>query len=102
MDFDVTIVGAAPYGSSSAADLRHKGLGVGIFGDPMSFWENHMPSGMYLRSNWLASFIADPYGKLTLDHFKSETGLQFESPVPLQHFVDYGKWFQEKVAPDLS
>src|ERR1700722_10203029 len=102
MDFDVTIVGAGPYGLSSAAYLRDKGVGVGIFGDPMSFWENHMPAGMYLRSYWTASFIADPHDKLTLDHFKAEAGLHFEKPVPLQHFVDYGKWFQEKAAPNLS
>lgn len=101
MDFDVIIIGAGPYGLSSAAYLKHKGVGVGIFGDPMSFWENHMPCGMYLRSNWRASFIADPHGQLTLDRFRTETGLQFKQPIPLQHFVEYGKWFQDKVAPDL-
>ncbi len=102
MDFDVTIVGAGPFGLSTAAFLMDKGVGVGIFGDPMSFWQNHMPAGMYLRSNWPASFIADPHGKLTLDHFKADAGLQFEQPVPLEHFVSYGKWYQQKAVPDLN
>lgn len=101
MDFDTTIVGAGPFGLSSSAYLRDKGVGVAIFGEPMSFWEKHMPAGMFLRSNWPASSIADPHGKLTLDDFKAETGLQFEKPIPLEHFVAYGKWFQKKAAPDL-
>ena len=34
MDFDATIVGAGPFGLSSATHLKAKGIGVGIFGDP--------------------------------------------------------------------
>jgi thioredoxin reductase len=34
MDFDATIVGAGPFGLSTAAYLKDKKLGVGIFGDP--------------------------------------------------------------------
>lgn len=67
----------------------------------MSFWRDHMPAGMFLRSNWAASHIADPRKQLTLDHFKSETGEQFTYPIPLQHFVDYGNWFQQKAIPGL-
>jgi len=101
-DLDVTIVGAGPYGLSSAAYLKNKGVGVGTFGEPMSFWENHMPAGMFLRSNWLASHISDPHQKLTLDQYRAETSLQFKYPIPLERFVDYGKWFQSKAVPDLS
>ena len=100
-DYDVVIVGAGPFGLSSAAYLRSRGFGVGIFGDPMSFWRDHMPAGMYLRSNWAASHISDPAGKLTLDHFKADTGLQFTLPIPLERFVEYGQWYQQKALPDL-
>ena len=68
----------------------------------MSFWQNHMPAGMYLRSNWKASHIADPHQKLTLDHFKAETGFEFKYPIPLERFVEYGQWFQQKGVPELS
>src|SRR5213079_230240 len=48
---DVAIVGAGPYGLSAAAHLRAaNGLDVRVFGEPMSFWERHMPKGMLLRS----------------------------------------------------
>jgi FAD-dependent urate hydroxylase len=102
MDFDVTIVGAGPFGLSGAAYLKDKGVGVGIFGDPMSFWQNHMPAGMYLRSNWAASHISDPHKKLTLDHFKADTRMEFANPTPLQRFVEYGQWYQQKAVPDLQ
>jgi len=102
MDVDVAIVGAGPFGLSSGAYLKSKGIGVGIFGDPMSFWRDHMPAGMYLRSNWPASHISDPGSKLTLDHFQADTGAKFEQPIPLQQFVNYGQWFQKKALPELQ
>jgi cation diffusion facilitator CzcD-associated flavoprotein CzcO len=68
----------------------------------MSFWQNHMPAGMYLRSNWAASHISDPHNKLTLDHFKADTGAEFANPTPLQRFVEYGQWYQQKAVPDLQ
>jgi FAD-dependent urate hydroxylase len=102
MDFDAIIVGAGPFGLSGAAYLKKKGLGVGIFGDPMSFWQNHMPAGMFLRSNWAASHISDPENKFTLDHFKADTGASFSQPIPLQNFVAYGNWYQQKIVPKLD
>lgn len=102
MDFDVIFVGAGPYGLSGTAYLKNKGFGVGTFGDPMSFWRDHMPAGMYLRSNWLASDISDPRRRLTLDHFQAETGAQFQFPIPLERFVEYGQWYQKKAVPDLA
>ena len=45
-----------------------------------------MAAGMCLRSNWVASNIFDPHGRLTLDHPKADTGAQFQFPIPLQRF----------------
>ncbi len=45
---DVAIIGAGPYGLAAARRLR--GLDVRVFGRPMSFWRDHMPKGMKLRS----------------------------------------------------
>ena len=71
---NVTVVGAGPYGLSSAAYLRAAGLETRVFGEPMSFWENQMPAGMCLRSNWGASHIADPKQALTLDEYRPSKG----------------------------
>src|SRR4249919_1637229 len=99
---DVVIVGAGPYGLAAAAHLRAlDGVDVRIFGDAMSFWRG-MPRGMLLRSRWEASHIAYPSGPLTLDAYQAESGESFGAPIPLEHFVEYGRWVQERVAPDVD
>jgi len=66
-DCNVLVIGAGPYGLSSAAYLRSAGVETRVVGDPMSFWEKQMPKGMFLRSGWKASTIADPRAEVTLD-----------------------------------
>jgi len=100
---DVAIVGAGPYGLSAAAHLRRvKGLEVRVFGEPMSFWDQNMPIGMFLRSNWSASQIADPSESLTLEGYQAATGNHVSAPVPLEQFVQYGRWYQRQAVPDLD
>jgi len=100
---DVVIIGAGPYGLSAAAHLSTvKQLEVRVFGEPMSFWDRNMPVGMFLRSNWSASQIADPNGSLTLENFQTATGSQVSLPVPLKEFVDYGQWYQRQAVPNLD
>jgi hypothetical protein len=101
-DTNVAIVGAGPYGLAAAAHLRRAGVEVKVFGEPMSFWQNNMPAGLLLRSNWTATCIAEHEGKLSLDSFCAATGASFGSPVPLDRFVDYGLWVQRQVAPDVD
>jgi thioredoxin reductase len=100
---DVVILGAGPYGLAAATHLKNvKGLEVRIFGEPMSFWERNMPLGMFLRSNWTATQIADPHLALTLEAYGSESGSNVSQPVPLDRFVQYGHWYQQKGVPDLD
>jgi cation diffusion facilitator CzcD-associated flavoprotein CzcO len=101
-DYQVVVVGAGPYGLSAAAYLRAAGVDTHVFGRPMSFWQDKMPKGMCLRSNWGASHIADPRGELTLDAYCRENGNHVTKPIPLDRFVDYGVWFQRKAVPDLD
>ena len=100
---DVVILGAGPYGLAAATHLKNvQGLAVRIFGEPMSFWERNMPLGMFLRSNWTATQIADPHLALTLEEYGSESGSKVSQPVPLDRFVQYGHWYQQKGVPDLD
>jgi cation diffusion facilitator CzcD-associated flavoprotein CzcO len=99
---EVAIIGAGPYGLSAAAHLRAAGVETRVFGEPMSFWERQMPIGMFLRSSWEASHIADPAHVLTLDAYQSAVGRPLPAPVPLSDFVAYGQWFQQQVVPDLD
>jgi len=95
---DVAIVGAGPYGLSAAAHLtRVKGLEMRLFGKPMSFWERHMPEGMFLRSPWDGSHLSDPENRFTLDAYRSLNGdRQLKDPIPLKNFVAYGHWFRRQ------
>jgi thioredoxin reductase/predicted ATP-grasp superfamily ATP-dependent carboligase len=99
---EVAIVGAGPYGLSSAAFLRDAGVGVRLFGEPMGYWRGHMPRGMLLRSRWRSSHIADPHRALTLQAFEQDHGVQLAEHVPVERFIDYGLWFQRHVAPDVD
>jgi len=99
---DVVVIGAGPYGLSAGAYLRAAGIEARVFGEPMSFWQNQMPAGMCLRSNWGASHIADPKQELTLDAYCLQRGNHISKPIPLDRFVDYGRWYQSQAVQDLE
>ena len=102
--YDLIIVGAGPYGLSVAAHLiaLQPRPNVRVFGEAMSFWSGNMPQGMLLRSPWVASNLSDPEGALTLDAFRAEQGLTFQEPIPLDCFTSYGRWFQQRVVPEVD
>ena len=96
----VIVVGAGPYGLAAAAHLRAAGVEVHVVGDPMVFWRENMPEGMFLRSAWEASHIADPHDRLTLDRYAADRGRPIPVPIPLEDFIEYGRWFQQQVVPE--
>jgi thioredoxin reductase len=99
---EVAVIGAGPYGLGAAAHLRDSGRDVAVFGKPMEFWENQMPTGMLLRSAWYASDISDPWRNFTLSDFKARDNQEFAAPVPLDAFVRYGHWFQRHQVPEVD
>lgn len=100
--YPVVVVGAGPYGLAATWRLREEGSEVKTFGDPMSFWRDHMPVGMLLRSSYTASNIGSRHGSLTLDAFQRATGHQLGERIPRERFVAYGEWFGQHVAPDVD
>jgi len=99
---DVVVVGAGPYGLAAAAALLDAGVFVRVFGAPMSFWQDHMPRGMFLRSPWAASHIGHPRSRFSLDEFERNQPSRLSRPVPLADFVAYGQWFRERAVPDID
>ncbi len=101
-DVDVVIIGAGPYGLSVAAHLSAAGVSVQVLGRPMSYWRDHMPRGMLLRSSWEASHIADPGRAHTLDAYERQLATAIGRPIPLDRFVDYGLWFAGRLVPGID
>jgi lysine/ornithine N-monooxygenase len=95
------VIGAGPYGLSSAAHIKSKGIQTCVFGKPMEFWQN-MPSEMFLKSSWSALNISDHAGKYSLHRFAKYSGIAKQEPVPLHIFLKYGHWFQQQVVPDVD
>ncbi|GGO43343.1 NAD(P)-binding domain-containing protein [Streptomyces lasiicapitis] len=101
---DLLIVGAGPYGLSIAAHAAAAGLGVRVFGRPMASWRDHMPRGMFLKSEPWASDLSDPGGRFGLAAYCAREGLPAEHgvPLPVEHFAAYGLWFAARAAPPVD
>ena len=95
MNSPLAIIGAGPYALSTAVFAQNAGVKPRLFGQVMGFWR-HMPDGMFLRSYFRASNIADPADSLTLPAFEEAVGRHLERPIPLADFIAYGDWFTEK------
>jgi FAD-dependent urate hydroxylase len=99
---DTIVIGAGPYGLSATTHLRKAGIETKTFGSPMSFWRNHTPAGMMLRSALSASDIASPDRGMTLAAYLGGRGTVPDGPVAVSSFVDYGTWFQARRLPDID
>ncbi len=102
---DVAIIGAGPYGLSTAAYLRAANVDCRVIGLPMHTWKAQMPKGMCLKSEGFASNLCDPKGRLTLGRYCAENGIEYADigvPVRLDTFIDYGLAFQKRFVPHLE
>jgi FAD-dependent urate hydroxylase len=101
-DCDVAVIGAGPYGLSAGVHLKARGMAVRIFGDPMEFWAHKMPEGMLLRSPRVASSLSDPDRAFTLEAYEAASKKEPCAPLPLDTFVEYGKWFRHQLGSDVD
>lgn len=102
--YDMAVIGAGPYGLSIAAHAAAVGMSTRVFGRPMASWRDHMPSGMFLKSEPWASNLSDPAGRHALHHFSAERGFEavHGSPLPIGAFTDYGLWFAARAVPEID
>jgi len=101
-DCEVAVVGAGPYGLAAAAHLKSANIATHVFGEPMSFWRQHMPEGMWLRSPWAASHIAHPNNECSLEAYAALRGFEPIEQMPVTEFIRYGCWFQAQAVPELD
>ncbi|MEU6664702.1 FAD-dependent oxidoreductase [Streptomyces sp. NPDC046727] len=102
----VAVIGAGPFGLSTAAHLRARGIPVRVFGDPMVSWRDHMPQGMLLKSTPAASNLDCPQPGHTLADYCDAAGIRRlvtdEDIIPVETFISYGEWFQQRLVPGLE
>lgn len=101
----VVVIGAGPYGLSTAAHLRGLGLHVRVFGSPMASWSQNMPEGMILKSSPAASSLSAPEPGYSLADYCRKNGVRplgERHQVPISLFVRYGLWFRDHWAPDVE
>lgn len=102
--YDLLVVGAGPYGLSIAAHAAAAGLSLRVVGRPMASWRDHMPRGMFLKSEPWASNLSDPDGKWSLDAYCAELGMtaRHGEPIPVETFASYGLWFAQHAVPPVD
>ena len=101
MDTELLVIGAGPYGLSTAALAREHGINTMVVGRPMGFWRENMPEGMFLRSG--ADWHLDGAGVHTLEAYLEERELRPDEvdPIPIRLFLDYAEWFRHSKKIDV-
>lgn len=102
--YDLLVVGAGPYGLSIASHAAAAGLRLRVFGRPMASWRDHMPRGMFLKSEPWASNLSDPDGRWQLDRYCADQRMtaRHGEPIPVETFAEYGLWFARHTAPEVD
>ncbi len=88
------VIGAGPYALSTAAHAGELGIDSVIVGQPMAFWREQMPDGMFLRSR--ADWHLDASGVHTFEAYLDERQIMpaDADPIPIGLFLEYAEWFQ--------
>ncbi|MGW2828111.1 NAD(P)-binding domain-containing protein [Streptomyces sp. NPDC001286] len=102
--YDLLVVGAGPYGLSIASHAAAAGLRLRVLGRPMASWRDHMPRGMFLKSEPWASNLSDPAGRWRLDGYCASQGVtaRHGEPIPVEMFAAYGLWFAQRAVPEVD
>jgi len=88
------IIGAGPFGLAMAAHAGELGIDHVVVGRSMSFWGEHMPAGMMLRSG--CDWHLDPAEHDTIERFLATRGQRAANvePLPLSLYLEYAAWFE--------
>jgi FAD-dependent urate hydroxylase len=101
-DADLLVIGAGPYAFAAAAHAQARGIRTRIVGKPMSFWRDHMPAEMYLRSG--RDWTLDADGEHSFEAYFEDRGLDpvTHDPIPISVFLDHTDWFRAQKKLDVE
>ncbi|MGH3249335.1 MAG: NAD(P)-binding domain-containing protein [Trebonia sp.] len=102
---DVIVIGAGPFGLAISAHLRHRGIEHTIVGRPMGTWRDHMPLGMFLKSEPYGSVISSASPGYDIATYSTLHGfddyVDRVGPLSLERFLGYADWFTGELVPDV-
>lgn len=98
---DAAVIGAGPYGLSVAAHLKDRGVGLRVFGTPMSFWRA-MPESINLKSPAFSTCVFVPRKSFTYPEYCRARGLEDVEPCSMASFAAYGQWVQRTLLPEVE
>src|SRR5579864_1174591 len=103
---DVIVIGAGPFGLSISAHLRHRGVDHTIVGKPMNTWRNHMPLGLFLKSEPYGSVISAGTQGYDIANYSLLHGftdyVDRVGPLSLERFLGYADWFTRRLVPGVQ
>jgi cation diffusion facilitator CzcD-associated flavoprotein CzcO len=90
------VIGAGPFGLSLGAYADDLGIDTRIHGHSMSFWREHMPDGMLLRS--ACDWHLDATGRDSIETYLHTLGLRPSDvePLSLPFYLSYVEWFEQR------
>src|ERR1700756_5733880 len=102
---DVLVIGAGPFGLSISAHLRSRGVEHTIVGRPMDTWRDHMPLGLFLKSEPYGSVISAAARGYDIAAYCRVHGfgdyVDRVGPLSLERFLGYGDWFAGQLVPGV-
>jgi len=96
MKTNLLIIGAGPFGLAVAAQASHDRIEHLVVGQPMEFWRQNMPKGMFLRS--ACDWHFDPQNVDTIEAYLQSQGKTARDvePLSLEFYLSYADWFQQQ------
>jgi FAD-dependent urate hydroxylase len=97
---EVAVIGAGPYGLSAGAHLKAKGISARVLANRWSSGPRRCRKACCCGHRGSRRICLIPV--VLLEAYESASKTAPSAPVPLDTFVEYGRWFRHQLGSDLD